>query len=180
MQELNQRQMVNGLTTNMPKYGPASIGVVWVQQIGDVAGNWGGHAMTIWGYELNNDGTLGKLFIADSDDEPAQGGQPTRARMHEFTIQNQNGYYWINYDGTIGRIEEFIFLRTAPVLESMYTEYSANTLVWSGGANAWSLNKTSDLPTAAAGWTADAKIRRTTAIIRTGAMCCLPATVRAM
>lgn len=157
MQELNQRQMVNGLTTNMPKYGPASIGVVWVQQIGDVAGNWGGHAMTIWGYELNNDGTLGKLFIADSDDEPAQGGQPTRARMHEFTIQNQNGYYWINYDGTIGRIEEFIFLRTAPVLESMYTEYSANTLVWSGGANAWSLNKTSDLPTAAAGWTADAK-----------------------
>ncbi len=157
MQELNQRQMVTGLTTNMPKYGPASIGVVWVPQIGDIVGNWGGHAMTIWGYELNNDGTLGKLFIADSDDEQGATAQPTRARMHEFAIQNQNGYYWINYDGTIGRIEEFIFLRTAPALESMYTEYSANTLVWSGGANAWSLNKTSDLPTAAAGWTADAR-----------------------
>lgn len=140
------RTMTQGLVDNLPKYGPATINVIWIDpQTGQ---QLGGHAMTLWGYDTNNTGLINRVFLTDSDDDTVG--------MKSLSVRIVDGYYFLDYS-VGGVILDFIFIKTPDALENMHASYTASDLIWSGGDMVWKEGGTRGvLPTNASGWKATA------------------------
>lgn len=127
-------------------------------QLGISHGTEGGHALTCYGYEVDEAGRV-ILNLANSDDQSyslfraylqEEGGKLVLydAATSEPWFFNSGGWY----------ICEMSSIRTPEDLAAMYAQYKENALVWTGALVAWSSDyqkeTTEALPTATTGWDA--------------------------
>ena len=121
----------------------------------------GGHALTCYGFETDESGTVTSLYVTNSDDRLYTLFKVDLVEEADGSVYlNQNGSRW-SYSGySDWKIDELEWIMTPTELKDMYAEYSSREtpLTWTGGAGKWEQPEyIDDLPTASSGWTATAK-----------------------
>lgn len=128
-----------------------------------VRNNNTGHALTCYGFTLNNNGELKYITVANSDDK-AYGTfnlYVQRASDGSFYLYTNEActQAWNAASNGKWKLTNFQYINTSPKLADMYNQYTDrdNPLVWNGWKRAWSEGDESEatldlLPTPANGW----------------------------
>ena len=128
-----------------------------------VRNNNTGHALTCYGFTLNNNGELKYITVANSDDK-AYGTfnlYVKRASDGSFYLYTNEActQAWNAASNGKWKLTDFQYINTSPKLADMYNQYTDrdNPLVWNGWKRAWSEGDESEatldlLPTPANGW----------------------------
>lgn len=125
----------------------------------------GGHALTCWGMDFNDDGLLKSIYIANSDD--LQYGteriflKSVDGQYYMFSDEECTEYW--NWNAANWYLDEVSYLNTPQSLKDLYLAYSSSDLTWTGAADEWSERFSADkqigyaLPDKSSGWVADVK-----------------------
>lgn len=113
-----------------------------------------GHAITCYGFELNDDGSIKSIQVTNSDD--LKFDLFTLNVGADGTLYDENGNLWTYSDKTWA-IKAFEYINTPAELVQMYADYSSQktNLEWNGTQSVWSEQYTSStdaLPSASTGW----------------------------
>lgn len=126
-----------------------------------ISSSKGGHALTCYGYNTDENGVIKSLIVTNSDDL-------TYGTLELFVkVENGDLYLysdaelttrWI-YSGVDWYVDELSFISTPDALKDMLSQYhdTDNGLVWSGELNSWSSTyatqgSAEEMPTADTGW----------------------------
>lgn len=123
----------------------------------------GGHALTCWGMDFDEQGLVHSIYIANSDD--------LQYGTVQLFLKSVDGQYYLfsdadcteywNWNAANWYLDEVSYLNTPQALKDLYRAYSTSDLVWTGAADEWSVRLSADqqigyaLPDATSGWTAD-------------------------
>lgn len=129
-----------------------------------------GHALTCYGFELDENGILKTLQIADSDDylgnKDTIGGTDGYALVTLYVRQGADGKMYLYKDAAFQKayssncyIDSVGYINTPESLKAMYAQYTSaeSALIWNGQlGDTWSSDfttaTTEALPTSATGW----------------------------
>ncbi|MDO4751893.1 MAG: PEP-CTERM sorting domain-containing protein [Akkermansia sp.] len=179
--DLSGTQTVQSLTDALlPAMGVTEKDGTYVQTEAGLIANFivtsGGssaHALTCYGFTLDESGKLTSIIYADSDNSTyTEGGMPeyVRAGLQQVFVSDKDGALYMYEDAACTKLWKFqnqsadywitsvTGIETPEVLQNMLAEYSdtANeALVWNGGENGvWQSAEptTEELPTTATGW----------------------------
>lgn len=179
--DLSGTQTVQSLTDALlPAMGGTEKDGTYVQTEAGLIANFivtsGGssaHALTCYGFTLDESGKLTSIIYADSDNSTyTEGGMPeyVRAGLQQVFVSDKDGALYMYEDAACTKLWKFqnqsadywitsvTGIETPEVLQNMLAEYSdtANeALVWNGGENGvWQSAEptTEELPTTATGW----------------------------
>lgn len=119
-----------------------------------------GHALTCYGFTLNEDGLLESLYFTNSDDSSYK-------IFQAFVGINEQGFLHLYQDAAHTRdwkyaslswnLTDITYINTPTLLKEMYDVYTQAALVWSGTRDTWSDKDaaeatTANLPGEQAGW----------------------------
>lgn len=123
----------------------------------------GGHALTCWGMDFDEQGLVHSIYIANSDD--------LQYGTVQIFLKSVDGQYYLfsdadcteywNWNAANWYLDEVSYLNTPQALKDLYRAYSTSDLVWTGEADEWSVRLSADqqigyaLPDATSGWSAE-------------------------
>lgn len=117
-----------------------------------------GHALTCYGFTLNEENLMDSILVTNSDD--------IKYTMFQLYVRTgEDGYMHLYEDAAGTKVWDFLnedwyitditTINTPQTLKDLYTEYSTGALEWTGVLTTWdaaSVGGTETLPTAASGW----------------------------
>ena len=126
-----------------------------------ISSSVGGHALTCYGYNTDENGVIKSLIVTNSDDR-------TYGTLELFVkVENGDLYLYADeelttrwtYAGGQWYVDELSFISTPDALKDMLSQYrdTNNGLVWTGELNSWSAtydtqDSAEEMPTEDTGW----------------------------
>lgn len=166
--EIDYRHDLNGLT-DVDRYVKAAFGADK-----DSSGNWqatevgsllylgitsfkGGHALTCYGFETDENDVITSLYVTNSDDRLYTLFKLKLQEEEDGVVYmyKENGQRWDYAGATDWHIDELEWIMTPTSLKQLYSEYSRpdTALLWTGEGETWAHSQyVDDIPDSSSGW----------------------------
>ncbi len=128
-----------------------------IGQLDIITKNGGAHSISLYGMDVDENGHVCALYLADSDDFNLH---LRKSNLVYMTHNGRTAYYLITGEyseyGKYDYITDVTWIQTPQVLQDMLAEYEKNDLTWTGKADSWADTSSAatleELPTEETGW----------------------------